>query len=164
MLLKRVVRLLSLTFGFLGVAACMAGVYAAWSLGSRLERINDRVFGMIDNGLASAQDRVRSVQDRVKESKITTTEIAQDLRDWGTRRVKEGLESRFEFESRTEKLAGLLQTADSWLETSAESIRRVQQVLELDKSIAAPVTLITRGGARKHHVVTEHIAADRRNG
>jgi hypothetical protein len=128
MLLKRVVWLLALAFGFLGVAACMVGVYAAWSLGSRLERINDRVFAMIDNGLASAQDRVRSVQDRVKESKVTSTEIAQKLRDWGTR-AKEGLVSRIEVESRAEKLTGLLQTADSWLETSAEALRPERPVL-----------------------------------
>jgi hypothetical protein len=139
MLFKRVVCLLALAFGFLGVAACMVGVYAAWSLGSRLERTNDKVFAMIDKGFASAQDRISSVQERVKESKITTTEIGQSLRDWGTRRAKEGLVSRLEIESRAEKLAGHLQTADSWLETSAESIRSVQQVLELDHSIGAPV-------------------------
>ena len=47
--------------------------------------------------------------------------------------------SRLEIESRAEKLAGHLQTADSWLETSAESIRSVQQVLELGNSIGAPL-------------------------
>jgi chromosome segregation ATPase len=139
MLFKRIAWLLALASGFLGVAACMVGVYAAWSLASRLERTNDKVFAMIDKGLASAQDRVRSVQERVKESKITSTEIGQGLRDWGTRRAKEGLASRLEIETRAVKLAGLLQTADSWLETSAESIRSVQQLLELGNSIGAPV-------------------------
>jgi len=139
MLCKRVVWLLALAFGFLGVSACMVAVYAAWLLGSRLERTNDKVFAMIDKGLASAQDRVRSVQERVKESKITSTEIGQSLRDWGTRRAKESLVSRLEIEGRVEKLAGHLQTADSWLEVSAESIRSVQQVLEMGNSIGAPL-------------------------
>jgi len=136
---KRVVGLFGLACGFLGVAACMVGVYAAWSLGCRLERTNDKVFAMIDRGFVSAQDRIRSVQERVDEAKITSTEIGQRLRDWGARRAKAGLVSRIEIESRAEKLAGLLQTADSWLETSAESIRSVQQALELGNSIGAPV-------------------------
>jgi DNA repair ATPase RecN len=139
MFFKRVVCLLALASGFLGVAACMAGAYAAWSLASRLERANDKVFSMIDKGLASAQDRVRRVQDRVEESKITSTEIGQSFRDWGARRAKEGLASRLEIESRAEKLAGHLQSAVSWLETSTESIRSVQQVLELGHTVGAPL-------------------------
>jgi len=139
MLFRRIVGLLALAFGFLGVAACMVGVYAAWSLGSRLETTNNRVFAIIDKGLRSGQDGVCRVQERVKESKITSTEIGQSLRDWSTRRAKEGLVSRLEFDSRAEKLAGYFQTADSWLETSVESIRGVQQVLELANSIGAPL-------------------------
>jgi len=139
MLFKRVVWLLSLAFGFLGVTACMAGVYAVWSLGSRLERGNDKVFAMIDKGLASSQERVRGVQMRVKESKIATTEIDQNLRDRLTKRAKEGLGSQLDIESRAEKLAGHLRTADSWLETSTESIRSVQQVLEVGNSVGAPL-------------------------
>jgi DNA repair ATPase RecN len=139
MLFKRIVALLALALGCLGVVACMAGVYAAWSLGSRLDRTNERLFAMIDKGLGFAQDRVSRAQERVKESKITSTEIGQSLRDWGTRRAKEGLASRLEIDSRAEKLAGHFQTADSWLETSVESIRSVQQVLELANSIGAPL-------------------------
>jgi DNA repair ATPase RecN len=139
MAFKRVVWLLALAFGFLGVALCMVGLYAVWALGSWLERTNDKVFAMIDKGLASAQDGVRRVKERVKESRITSTEIGKSLQDWGTMRAKEGLESRREINSRAEKLAGHLQTADSWLETSAESIRAVQQVQELGNSIGAPL-------------------------
>ncbi len=134
---KRLVALLALAAGIVGIPACIAGAFAAWSLASRLERTNATVFAMIDSGLAAAQDRVRNVQERVKESKITGTEIDQRVRDWGTRKAKEGLVSRLEIEGRAEKLSGYLKTADSWLETSAESIRGVQQVLELGNSIGA---------------------------
>jgi DNA repair ATPase RecN len=139
MLFNRLAWLLALTLGFLGVVACMAGVYAVWSVGSRFERANDKVFAMIDNGLESSKDRVRGVQMRVKESKITSTEISQTLRDWGTGKAKERLVAQSNIESRAEKLAGHLQTADSWLETSAESIRSVQQLLEVANSIGAPL-------------------------
>jgi chromosome segregation ATPase len=139
MLFKRVLGLLTLAFGFLGVVSCVAGVYAVWSLGSRLERANDKLFAMIDKGLAVSQDRIREVETRIKESKITTDEFGQRLRDWSTSRAKEGLVSRLEIESRAEKLVGRLQTAESWLETSTESIRSVQRVMELCNSIGVPM-------------------------
>jgi chromosome segregation ATPase len=139
MFFNRVVGLLALAFGFLGVVACMAGAYAVWSLGSRLERANDKTFAMIDKGLESSKVRVGGVQMRVEESKISTTEIGQTLRDWGTRNAKERLVSQRDIEGRAERLAGHLQTADLWLETAAESIRSVQQLLELGNSIGAPL-------------------------
>ena len=139
MAFKRVVWLLALAFGFLGVALCMVGLYAAWLLGSWLERTNVKVFAVIDKGLASAQDGVRRVKGRVKESRITSAEIDQSLQDWRKRRAKERPVSRLEIENQAEKLAGHFHTADSWLETSAESIRGVQQVQELGNSIGAPM-------------------------
>jgi chromosome segregation ATPase len=139
MLFKRFVALLALVFGFIGVVACMAGIYGVWLLGSRLEQTNDKVFATIDKGLASARNRIRSVQKRVNESKITTSEIGQNLRDWSTKQAKERLASQLDIESKAEILARHLQTADSWLERSEESIRGVQQVLELGSLVGAPV-------------------------
>jgi DNA repair ATPase RecN len=137
MLFKRIVGLIALLFGFLGVVGCVAGASMVLSLASRLERTNDKVFALVDQGLASGQDRVRGVQKRLEESKITTTEIGQSLRDWGKRKTRESLVSELEIEVRAEKLSGHLQTADSWLETSAESVRSVQQLLELGNSLGA---------------------------
>ncbi len=135
MCFKQVLWLFALVFGFLGVAACMVGLYAALSLGTRLERINDKTFAMVEKGLASAQDRVHKVQERVEESKITFAEFGQSVRDWSTKRAIEDLGTQPEIQRRAEKLAGYLQIADSWLDTSAESMRSVQQVLELGNSI-----------------------------
>ncbi len=53
------------------------------------------------------------------------------------RRAKEGPVSRLEIENQAEKLAGHFHTADLWLETSAESIQSVQQILELVNSNGA---------------------------
>jgi hypothetical protein len=139
MLFKRVVALLALAAGFLGVVACLAGVYPVWLVGSRLNQTNERVFVTLDKVLAAAQDRVRGVQKRLRESKIRTGEIAQNLRDWSTSKAKERLVPAVEIERRVEKLAGHFQTADQWLETSTESIRGIQHVLELGASIGAPV-------------------------
>jgi hypothetical protein len=146
MLFKRMVALIAVTFGFLGVIVCLAGLYAVWRIGSRLEQANEKVFARIDQGLASTQDLVRRVQKRVQEAKITTAEIDQKLRAWTKRKAEERLVSRLEVESRAEKLSGYLQTADSWLETSTETIRGIQNVLELGNSLGASLDLAALEG------------------
>jgi hypothetical protein len=139
MLFKRVRALLALAAGFLGVIACLAGAYLVWLAGSRLEQANERVFATLDKGLASAQVRVRGVQQRLRESKITTGEIAQSIRDWSASKATERLESALEIKRRADKLAGHLQTADQWLETLTESIGGMQQILELEALAGVPV-------------------------
>lgn len=137
MLLKRVLALLALAFGLLGVVASTAAVYAVWLLGSGLQQANEKVFATIDRGLASSQERVRGVQKRVKESEITTTEVTQKLRDWTATNARERLVSQLDIENRAVKLGGQLRTVDTWLETTTESIRGVQRVLELGNSLSA---------------------------
>jgi hypothetical protein len=137
MLFKRFVALLVLVAGFLGVVACMVAVYPVWLVGSRLARTNERVFVAVDKGLASAQDRVHRVQKRLRESKVSTKEIAQSLRDWSKSKAKERLISAVEVQRRAEKLSGHLQTAHEWLETATESIRGIQNVLELSAGVGA---------------------------
>jgi hypothetical protein len=90
MIFKRFMALTALAAGFLGVVACMVAVYPVWLVGSRLARTNKRVFVAVDKGLASAQDRVHRVQKRLRESKMSTKEIAQSLRAWSTRKPKIG--------------------------------------------------------------------------
>jgi hypothetical protein len=139
MLIKKVLALLALMFGLLGVLACVAGIYAVWRLKSRLDHANEKVFTALDKGLTHARDRVCAVQKRVQDSKITTSEIVEVLRDWTTRKLQERLTAQAALESRVEKLDGYLQTADAWLETASESIRGAGQVLELSQSLGAPV-------------------------
>jgi hypothetical protein len=138
-LLKRVVSPLAAALGLVGVVACLAGAYAVWRAGARLDRANERVFAVLDTGLASARDRVRGVRDRVRESRITTARITEGLRDRAGQKVTGRLAAQLEIERRAETLAGHLRTADLWLEASADSVRGVQQVLELGNSVGAPV-------------------------
>jgi hypothetical protein len=137
--MKRLLALFSLLFGFLGVVACLAGTYAVCVVGSRLQQTNEVVFALMDRTLLSAQDRVRGVQQRVKDLRITTSEINQRLRDWTKRKTEERLVSQLEIEKRAEKVAGYLQAADSVLETASESIQGIQQLLALGSSLGASV-------------------------
>jgi hypothetical protein len=137
--LKRVAALLALVLGFLGLVACMAGIYIVWRQGAQLQETNEKVFTAVDKGLAFAQDRIRGVQNRLEDSKITSNDVGQRLREWSKTKAKERLVTELEIERRTENLAGHLQTADLWLETTTESIRGVQQVLELAHSVGSQV-------------------------
>lgn len=138
-ILRRLVAILMVALGLLGLAACAAGVYAVWKIEDRMQRANDRTFALIDRGVGTVEDRVRRTQRRVEESRITTGEITRGLREWATREAKDRLVAQLEIETRTEKLAGQLNAADLWLEASTESVRDVQAALELSRTFGAGV-------------------------
>jgi hypothetical protein len=137
MLLKRVAGFLAMAFGALGLVASLAGIYGVWLLGSRLERANENVFAAVDKVLASAEVRIRRVQQRMQEARITSDEIEQKVRDASLKKVTEGLAERLEIEARADKLAGYIQTADSWLEASTDVIQGSRRLLELGKALGA---------------------------
>lgn len=137
MLLKRVAAVLALVFGIAGMAVCLAGAYGVWQVQSRLDRANDRVFDAVDRSLEVVQDRMPIVQQRVKESKITTDEVTGAIREWAAKKSRDRIVSELEIESRVEKLSGHLQAADLRLEASRETVRDVRVLLELAHGLGA---------------------------
>lgn len=136
---RRLFPLFALLFGGLGVVVCAAAIVVVWSIGSRLSQTNERVFDRIDVSLAAVRDRILGAQQRVQESKITTEDIGNGVRNWTQKKTSERLASRLEVEKKAGQLATGLRQADLWLETSEASILGIQQVFEMAGSLGAPV-------------------------
>lgn len=136
---RRLFHWLTLSLGGLGVVVCVAGVLGVCLLGSRLSRVADNVFRVVDDSLVVVQQRVAQTEDRVEAAKITTAGIERTLKDWAKRETRERLGSRLGVEEKAERLANGLRQADHWLELSESSIRLVQHALELGRSSGAPV-------------------------
>jgi hypothetical protein len=126
---KRLLGLLALALGLCGVLAGIAGGYGVWLLGTRVEQANERIFAALDQGLGSAEERIRGAQKRVQESRISTADISQDLRDGSVQKARELAGA----------LSSQLQKPDAMLETSAETVRSVQQLLEVSSLAGASV-------------------------
>src|SRR3954470_21495619 len=112
MTLTRAAAWLAVALGVGGLAACAAGVYEAWSVRSRLDRANDRVFARLDDGMSSARDRIRGVQAHIRESKVTADEIGRGVKTWAAERAEERAAARVEIDRRADELARHLQTAE----------------------------------------------------
>jgi hypothetical protein len=82
---------------------------AATAAASRLQQTNEKAFAALDRVLATSAERVSSVQKRVENAETTTTEIAQNLRDWTTTKAKERLVLQHAIENRVTKLDFVLQ-------------------------------------------------------
>jgi hypothetical protein len=136
-MLRRFGRLLALVLGVAGVVACAAGGYVVWRVGERLERANEKLFAAADRGLGVVQDRLRGVQQRVAESKITRGEIEQAFWEWPKKQAKERLVMELEIEDRADRLAGQLDAADAWVESSTDSVRDARELLEALQSLDA---------------------------
>ena len=141
MLFKRVVSLLALAAGSLGIVACIAGAYPISLVKTRLDRTNERVFVTIDKGLASAQDRVRGA----RAHKSQRSEPTRSVRNSETRtsKAKERLASAVEIKSRVEKIVGRLQTADQLLQKSMDSIGVIRHALDWLILIGVPADSIS---------------------
>src|SRR4051794_4999173 len=100
---KQVVAGLAVALGVVGVAACAAGVYEVWSVRSRLDRANDRIFARLDDGMASARDRIRRVQTRIRESRVTADEIGRGVKTWAADTAEERAAARVEIDRRADE-------------------------------------------------------------
>jgi hypothetical protein len=137
MLLNKILAILALVFGGLGIVVCLAGSYAVWRIGSRLEQTNEHLAELVDNGLSAVQARVAGVQKRVAESRITAQDFANILEEQAKRQIKDQLVVKLELEQRTEGLSKRLDAASHWLDLSSESIRNLQRLVEVGKSLGA---------------------------
>ena len=93
--------------------------------------------------LALRDPQRRSVDQRVRESKIRTSEIDPKLRDWRAGKAKERLASAVEIKSRVEKIVGRLQTADQLLQKSMDSIGVIRHALDWLVLIGVPADSIS---------------------
>jgi hypothetical protein len=128
MIIMRVVGLLAGLLGLVGVIVCFAGAYGVWLSAVWLYEVNDNVFAAVDRGMAKTQAQLRAVQKRVEQSKITSSEIKNKIRDWSVEQAKDRVARQLELDAQTQKLLAQIQTADSWLDFSAELIRDAQKL------------------------------------
>src|SRR5579864_5224185 len=129
MFFKRVAAVLALVLGSAGMAGCLAGAYGVWQVQARLDRANDKIFDLADRSLEVVQDRIPIVQQRVTESKVTTAEVTEAIREWGAKKAQDRIVAKLQIENRAEKLSEHLRTADLRLEASTEAVRDIRQVL-----------------------------------
>jgi hypothetical protein len=139
MLFRRLVSLLALTLGSVGLLACIAGIYGVWLLKSRLEQANEKVGVGLDKGLASIQDRVRHAQRRIQDSEISASAMSQQLRAWSAEKARERLVTQLDIEARANRLAAQLQSADAIMESSTDLVQGSREILVIANQLGASV-------------------------
>src|SRR5215213_4713202 len=95
---ERLVSLFAFLLGSLGVVVCAAAIGFVLWMGSRLTQTNERVFNHIDASLTAVRDRILGANKRVKESKITTKVIGENIRNWMQEKTSERFALRLKVE------------------------------------------------------------------
>jgi hypothetical protein len=137
MFFQRTAAILAMMLGVVGVLGCAAGAYYVWVVSVRLESANDKVFDAIDRALGRVQARLPVVQQRVRDAKVTTSEVAEVVRAWTAKKIEDRVVSKLEIESRVETLAGHLQAADLRLDASTEAVLDLRRVIEFGQTLGA---------------------------
>ena len=136
-MIRRSANLLVVLIGVAGVAVCVFAGVTVGRTSMRLVDANQRVFDRVDAALAAGRDRVLDVQNRVRDSKITTEDVRQGVENWARREGSQRLASRPEVDLTIDRLASGLEQAGSWLEVSGASLQAAQQILDLARSMGA---------------------------
>jgi hypothetical protein len=136
-IVKRVVSLLALSFGTIGVIACIAAVFFALSICSSLCRATDRLYEKLEATTVRAQDRVVQIRERLDASKLTSESIQNSLTDWAKKAAAERVTVRLEVAKKTERLAPMLQETSHWLEVSGSACELLQEGLSIAASSGA---------------------------
>ncbi len=132
--MKQAFRLLALCFGLLGSSACIAAIIGAWYVDAQLCRATDRLFDKLVGTVGAVQARVVRVREGLQDSRITTEDLAENLKKWTKQEAVERVAVRLDAEKKTERLASIFRQTDDWLEFSASACGLVEQAM----SIAAP--------------------------
>ena len=112
--------------GLLGVIGCAIGIAAAVWVGGRLDRATDRSFAAVQKSLAIARDLVVRSQERARE--MAAEDLGGSLREFGKEQISRELVQRAD--DRAQRMAQRLEQAKVGVETSATSIRTIDQALE----------------------------------
>jgi hypothetical protein len=137
--LRRVGGWLALLLGIAGVTGCVAGAYAIRRVALRLDRANDRASAALEAGVASAQARVRGVQQRLQGTADLAERVKKSAREWAAQTTAERLAARPKIDRAAEALAGHLQTAGLWLDAATEATRDLRRLLDLAQLVGTQV-------------------------
>jgi len=144
---KRILAILALFFGAVGLVASLAVIVAFWIVHARIDHATEEVFDAVDESVIAVRERVGQARDRVIESRITLEKVEKSLKQWtqreATERLTERLAERLEIAEKAERLASALQQADRWLEVSESSVALVQRVASIGDSNGAPIDTST---------------------
>src|SRR4051812_32463585 len=128
---RRLLAFAGASIGFVGIIACALGIAAAVWVGVRLDRANDLSFAAVQKSLAAARVLVLRSQDRARE--LAAEDLGAPLRDWGKLQIRQDLLIRVD--DKAQRVAQRLEQAQVWVQTSAESIRSINETLQVIRTV-----------------------------
>ncbi len=140
-MLRRIVLLLIVALGAVGLLVCLAAVAGVWTVESRVERATQQLFTHVDNSLTGVRGRLTEVSQRVTSATNSTREIQQKFKQWNAAEVRQRAADRFGLEEKADRLSETLQQAERWLEASESSLEVAGEALQLAQGLGLRVRL-----------------------
>lgn len=137
--LKQLLCLGGLILGGLGAAACAGLVVGVWFADARLSRATHDVYEQLEGMLRRAGDRVGRAEQRIDEAALTVEDVHQALGEFAKQQAVDRLRVRLDVDSKAQRLAGLLDQADGWMETTEASVELVRRAIEVANKAGASV-------------------------
>ncbi|MCC9607821.1 hypothetical protein LOC68_03170 [Blastopirellula sp. JC732] len=136
---KRILSIIGLIFGTIGVIACTVVIFYIWSVSFRLADATVTLFDVGDKMLHGAGERVEQIDSRVQSLKITTNEIEQTAKNWVKKEAAEAVGSKLHVQEKAEALLVELDKAEKWLEITEQSALVMQHGIDVTQSLGLNV-------------------------
>ena len=135
----RLATLAMMLLGAIGVILCVTALAGSLIIGSRLSQTNERLFDLVDESLEAIRGRTVDVQEWVEESRITTDEIKHAVDKRIREETGERLFERTDVRQRLVQLESGFERVDDLIESSEQSMKSIQRLVEIASSLGAPV-------------------------
>ena len=126
---KRLLGLILIGAGALGVVVCLAGIAGLRMGGSRLQQANSRLFSQVDQFIVQVDQRAATPGDAVVAARDLVAALKKALKDSGKELLAERIASHPEIDNIERRLVSAMERADDLVEASVSTAELIEQLL-----------------------------------
>ncbi len=126
---KRLLGLLLVGLGAVGMAACLAAIGGVWIAASRLQQVNARAFRGVDELIVKVDQRATQARDAAGGTREIVEALKRALKESTAELLAGRVASLTEIENLERRLESAMERTDGLLEVSASTAELIEQLL-----------------------------------
>ncbi len=134
---KRLLGLILIGLGAIGMAACLTGIVGLWIGASRLQQVNSRLFHQVDQFIVQVDQRATQAQNAVGGTRDLVEALKRTLRESAAELLAGRVASLPEIDNIERRLASAMERTDELLEVSASTAELIEQLLATIGAVAS---------------------------
>ena len=169
---KHLTGLILVGLGAIGMAVCLAGIAGLWIAAARLQQVNSRLFGQVDQLIVQVDQRAAQARDAVGGARDLVETLRQTMKESAAELLAGRVASLPQIDNIERRLASAMERADGLVEASASTVELIEQLLaaigakapeeSIDRQGSSEVTVAIQSARESLANTSERLADVRR--